>query len=436
MATQAITRVTGFRPSVVQGVIGAILLLATLAPMLAQGFNPLRLVTLAILMAAWAVWVWRRPAGGQGLIVPLLAVFTAFFVGAITIALAAGQNVAFGDRIVLAVRGYAAMVDGAFIKPHALTNTLVAATPLLLTGLAVAVGFRSGVFNIGAEGQFMIGAVCGTFVGYAIQLPPVLHAIMCMLVGMLGGALWATIPGILKAKLGAHEVINTIMMNFIAIQLVDWLVNGPMRDTRSGSSTIRTPFIHPGAYIPQFSELLPGLFGRSDRLHLGFVLALLIALAMWWLLWKTTLGFELRTAGSNLDAARYAGIRADRTIILAMALSGALAGLAGIIEVQAVNRYLPAFFQAGYGFDAIAVSLLGQNHPIAILPAALLFGALRTGSDVLQIRTGVSRHMVSIIQALILLFVAAPAMIRWMYRLRTEKAIVAEAPQTSAGEVQ
>jgi simple sugar transport system permease protein len=224
------------------------------------------------------------------------------------------------------------------------------------------------------------------------------------------------------------------MMNFIAIQLADWLVNGPMRDASGGSSTIRTPFIYESAQIPQFRDLIPGLVGSSDRLHLGFVIAVLVAIGVWWLMWKTTLGFELRTAGSNLDAARYAGIRADRTIILAMAFSGALAGMAGIIEVLAVNRFLPAFFQAGYGFDAIAVSLLGQNHPIAVLPAALLFGALRTGSDVLQIRTGVSRHMVSIIQALILLFVAAPAMIRWMYRLRTEKTIAGEAAQVIVGE--
>ena len=176
--------------------------------------------------------------------------------------------------------------------------------------------------------------------------------------------------------------------------------------------------------------MLPSLFPSTDRLHLGFFIAIAVAIGVWFLLWKTTTGFELRTAGSNLDAARYAGMRAERTVVLAMALSGALAGLAGTIEVQGLNRALPAFFSAGYGFDAIAVALLAQNHPIAVIPAGLLFGALRTGSDVLQIRTGVSRHVVSIIQALILLFVAAPAMIRAIYRLRIQKSEMEDIPLT------
>jgi simple sugar transport system permease protein len=228
------------------------------------------------------------------------------------------------------------------------------------------------------------------------------------------------IPGVLKAKLGAHEVINTIMMNFIAINLADWLINNPMKDVESGSSTIRTPFIHETANLAQLEELFPDSFD-GNPLHIGFFVAVGLAIFVWWLLWKTTIGFELRTAGSNLDAARYAGMRADRTIILAMALSGALAGLAGAIQIQGVTRNLPAFFSAGYGFDAIAVALLAFNHPIAIIPAGLLFGALQTGSEVLQIRTGVSKHVISIIQALILLFVAAPAMIRWIYRVKSEQ---------------
>jgi ABC-type uncharacterized transport system permease subunit len=419
----------GFKPGIVQWVIGALLILMMLIPMLSRGFRVGQVVTLVVFLAAWAFWVWRSPGGGQAFIVPLLASLTAFVAGGIVIAAAAGQGISLPDRLVLAARGYAALVDGAFLKPQAFTNTLVKATPFILTGLAVAVGFRAGLFNIGAEGQYMIGSVCAVFVGYAFKLPPVLHAIVAMLAGMLGGALWGTIPGILKARLGAHEVINTIMMNFIAIQLTDWLVNNPMKDP-SGPSIIRTPFIHSSAEIPQFSELLPGIVAPSDRLHLGFVLAILAAVGMWWLLWKTTLGFELRTAGSNPDAARYAGIRTEATIVLAMAISGALAGLAGAFEIQGLNRMLPAFFSAGYGFDAIAVALLGQNHPFGVIPAAILFGALSTGSDFLQIRTRVSRHMVSIIQALILLFVAAPALIRWLYRLRLEKAEMEEVPLT------
>jgi simple sugar transport system permease protein len=429
MSDQTEQAVKGFKPSIIQWIILALALIATLIPILTGGVTIMRLVMIAVAVGIWLFWVWRQPRGGRALIVPALAMLTAFVVGAVVIALAGGQGGSIGERIGVAFRGYAALVDGAFLKRQAFTNTLVAATPLILTGLAVAVGFRAGLFNIGAEGQYLIGAVCGVFVGYAFKLPPVLHAVVAMIAGMIGGAVWAAIPGILKARLGAHEVINTIMMNFIAVQLTDWLVNNPMKDP-AGPSVIRTPLIYPSAQIPKFSELFPELISSADRLHLGFVLTILVAIFIWWLVWKTTIGFEMRTAGSNPDAARYAGVRDARTIVLAMALSGALAGLAGTIEVQGLNRALPAFFAAGYGFDAIAVALLGQNHPFGVIPAGILFGALRTGSDVLQIRTGVSRHMISIIQALILLFVAAPAMIRWMFRLKLEKGEMEEVPLT------
>jgi ABC-type uncharacterized transport system permease subunit len=420
---------SGFRPGVVQWAIGALLLAAMLIPLISAGVTVQRIITLVVTLIAWVYWAWRDPQGGQALIVPLLAIFTAFFIGAIVIALAAGQGTPLLERITTAARGYAALIDGAFLKPQALTNTLVSSTPLILTGLSVAVGFRAGLFNIGAEGQYLIGAVFGVAVGYLLKLPPVLHSIVAMIAGMIGGGIWGAIPGILKARLGAHEVINTIMMNFIAIQLTDWLVNNPMKDP-SGPSVIRTPFIYDSARIPQLRELFPTLINPADRLHLGFFIAILVAIFIWWLLWKTTIGFELRTSGSNPDAAEYAGISSSWNIILAMVISGALAGLAGTIEVQGVNRALPAFFQAGYGFDAIAIALLGQNHPFGVIPAGILFGALSTGSDVLQIRTGVSRHMISIIQALILLFVAAPAMVRWLYRLKVEKSEVEEVPLT------
>jgi general nucleoside transport system permease protein len=435
-ATADQQKLNSFRPGVMQWVIGLLLLVAMILPVLSPmfgrdpvdfatalstGFTPPRIALLLLVIAGWAFWVWRDPNGGMGFRIPLLAITTAFIVGAVVMILASGEGELLPmERLMLAARGYAAMVDGAFLKENALANTLVAATPLLLTGLGVALGFRAGLFNIGAEGQFMIGAVCGVFVGYAIQLPPIIHAIVVMIAGALGGAFWGTIPGVLKAKLGAHEVINTIMMNFIAIYLADWLINNPMKDVESGSSTIRTAFIHPSANLAQLGELFPETFD-GNPLHIGFFIAVGLAIFVWWLLWKTTIGFELRTAGSNLDAARYAGMRADRTIILAMALSGALAGLAGAIQIQGVTRNLPAFFSAGYGFDAIAVALLAFNHPIAVIPAGLLFGGLQTGSEVLQIRTGVSKHIVSIIQALILLFVAAPALIRWIYRVKSEQ---------------
>ena len=419
-----------FKPGVIQWIFGALLLIATLAPIVSGGVTLVKVIALVVVMAAWAGWVWLQPEGGRALIVPALAVLTALVVGALVIVvIGSTRQVPISDRLLLAVRGYAALVDGAFLKQGALSETLVAATPLILTGLAVALGFRSGLFNIGAEGQYLIGAVCGVFVGYAMQLPPVLHAIVALLAGALGGAVWGAIPGILKAKRGAHEVITTIMMNYVAILLTDWLVHGPMKDP-AGASTIRTPTIYPSANIATFHELFPTLFEASDRLHLGLVLALLISVGVWYLLWKTTIGFELRTSGANPNAARYAGVRSTWTIVLAMALSGALAGLAGTIEVQGLNRNLPAFFSAGYGFDAIAIALLGQNHPFGVVLASFLFAALTTGSDLLQIRTGVSNYLVSIIQALILLFVAAPAMIRWVYRLKARATDVDEVQMT------
>lgn len=422
-------QITKFKPGVGQWVLGGAGLLFAWILYVSKGFNVALLAALAAFVIVWGGWVLLRPGSGQPLVLPLLATITAFVLGGVVIALAAGADVSFAERLNTVVRGYAAILDGAVLKQHALTNTLVAATPLIFTGLSLVLGFRSGLFNIGAEGQFMIGAVTSVFIAYAFELPIVVHVVLSILVGAAGGAVWGAIPGYLKARLGAHEVINTIMMNFIAIQLADWLVRGPMKDP-SGPLTIRTPLIYASARLPRVGEWLPGVFGSSDQLHMGTVLAILAAVGTWWLLWKTIIGFGLRIMGSNPDAARYAGIKVEKNFVMAMALSGALAGLAGTVEVLAITRSMPASFAAGYGFDAISVALLAQNHPIGVIPAAILFGALRTGSDFLQIRTGVSRYMVAIIQATILLLVAAPSMIRWLYRLRMDKSEVEKVPLT------
>ncbi|NDJ51604.1 MAG: ABC transporter permease [Chloroflexi bacterium] len=424
--------VRGLSPSIIQWVILGLLLLLSAIPIFSDGITAIRAVLTVLMVGMWALWVWLQPQGGQGLVIPLLAILVSFLLGGIVLLFTARDTVGimlpFADRLIIVRDGLIALIDGAFLRPRAFSDTLVSATPLILTGLSVAVAFRAGLFNIGAEGQFLIGAVAAAFIGYAVNLPPVLHAIVCILAGAAGGALWGFIPGILKARLGAHEVINTIMMNFIAIFLTDWLVSGPMRDP--GSSFARTPSIFPSAQLPQLGEVFPNVFGASDQLHIGFVLAILAAFGMWWLINKTTVGFELRTTGSNPDAAQYAGVRVERNVILAMTLAGALAGLAGAIEVQGLNRNLAQFFAAGYGFDAIAVALLAQNNPIGIIPAGIMFGALTTGSAILQIRTGVSADIVLIIQALILLFVAAPEVIRWLFRLRVEKSTLEEVPLT------
>ncbi len=343
----------------------------------------------------------------RSLLIPTLAVLTALALGALVI-LSAGESLADGlDKM---VRGYYGLLDGALLKPHALTNTLVAATPLILTGLAVAIPFKVGLFNIGGEGQYLMGATLGVWVGYAVEMPPVIHMLVVLMAGFVGGALWAAIAAVLKARLGSHEVINTIMLNWIAFHLNDWLVSGPMK--AEGPSVERTPFILPTAELPR---LLPS----PDRLHLGFFVAILACVFCWWLLWKTTIGFSIRTTGANPDAARYAGIKPNRQIILAMMLAGGLAGLAGVIDVQGLTYTLPRAFSSGLAFDAIAVSLLAFNHPIGIIPSALLFGALRTGADIFQIRTQLSKYIISINMALILLFVSAPAIVRWIYRIKS-----------------
>lgn len=354
---------------------------------------------------------------GRELVIPSLAIVTAFFVSLPVVGFATNWDWA---KIGLT---YGGLLDGAFFKPGAFSNTLVAATPLIFTGLALALGFRSGVFNIGGSGQFLIGAASGVYVAYAIPLPPVIHPIAALLAGALGGAAWGAIPGYLKARFGSHEVINTIMMNYLAFFLQDWLVKNPMKDP--SPTVIRTPNILDTA-------ILPRLLGPNDRLHLGFILALLTALFIWWFLWKTTIGFELRTAGSNPAAAKYAGVNASRAIVLAMSISGALAGIAGTVQVLGLDHNLPALFSSDFGFDAIPVALLGQNQPLGVIFSAFLFGALRSGSDVMQLRSGgvVSKEVIFIVQAVILLFTAAPAIIRRLYRLKIGKTALEGAPLT------
>ncbi len=292
-------------------------------------------------------------------------------------------------------------------------ESLVQTTPYIFGGLAVALGFRAGMFNIGVEGQLYMGAVTGAWAGYALTgLPAVIHIPLAMFIGALGGALWGFVPGFLKAKTGAHEVIVTIMMNYTAFRLVDWLLKNPMQDPNE--YTPKTPWIQESAQLPRFFE-------APIRFHLGFFIALLMAVVVYLLLFKTTWGLEMRMAGSNSNAARYAGIKITNITIIAMVLSGGLAGLAGANEVLGVNYRLAPAFSSGYGFDSIALSLLGQNHPFGVVLSSLLFGFLRNGARSMQLAVGVPIDIVSILQALILAFIAAPAIIRTIFRLREPK---------------
>ncbi len=345
----------------------------------------------------------------NSLLVPLLAIITAIIIGGIIIAIVGGNPFA----------AYKGLAQGAFGSAKALSETAVWATPYIFAGLAVAVAFKGGLFNIGAEGQLAFGAVISALIGYALpgwlhmDLPWIVHLPLTVFLGMLGGALWAAIPGALKAYTGGHEVINTIMMNYIALNITSYLLNGPMRDPDPLNISARTPEIAASARIP---PVFPDL-----RVHWGFILALVVAGFIWWLLWRTTFGFEIRTVGSNPDAAKYAGINVKRTIVLTMALSGALAGLAGVIEVTALNYRHELGFSIGYGYDAIAIALLGKTNPFGVVLAAILFGAMRNGGTRMQFLTQIPVDIITVIQALILLFVAADAIIRYIYRIRAKE---------------
>ncbi len=344
----------------------------------------------------------------DAMLIPFLAILTAVVLGGIIIVLVRGNP----------FLAYAGLIQGSFGSARALSETTVWATPYIFAGLAVALAFKGGLFNIGAEGQLALGAVATALIGYAlpewlgIDIPAIIHLPLAIIVGMAAGAFWAGIVGFLKAYTGGHEVINTIMMNYIALNTISFLLNGPMKDRDPNNVIARTPLIAEGARMPIIFEGL--------RVHWGFVLALLAAFLVWWMLNKTTLGFEIRTVGLNPDAAKYAGVNVKRIIILTMALSGMLAGMAGALEVTGLNYRHELGFSIGYGFDAIAIALLGKSHPLGVVLAAILFAAMRNGATRMQFLTQLPIDLISMLQALILLFVAADAIIRYIYRIRVQ----------------
>jgi ABC-type uncharacterized transport system permease subunit len=339
-------------------------------------------------------------------LLPATAILLALLVGA-AIMILSSPLVRGGLNFGLPLTAYGALVAGSVGSVNALIGTLAAATPLILGGLAVGIGFKAGLFNIGAQGQFLMGGLAAAATGVATAgLPPIAAIPISVGAGLLGGAAYGFVPGFLKAYTGAHEVVTTIMLNYVAIQILAWAASGPLRGENVGFA--RTETIT--------TATLPILIGREG--HLGILFAAVAVPIMAWLLFRSTLGFEIRTVGANPDAARYAGMHPRLLIILTMSISGLLAGLAGATEILGQVHHIPAAYATSVGFDAIAVALLGRSHPVGILFAGLLFGAMRAGSGLMQIQAGIPVQMVNVLQAVILFFLAAELIVRAIFRIR------------------
>lgn len=332
---------------------------------------------------------------------------------AVLVALALGALIMLATNVDLATigRSYIALLTGSVGSLNALSETLTAAAPLVLAALGLGLGFRAGLFNIGAEGQLLMGGLAAVLVGFlAAGLPFAIHLSLALLAGALVGGLYASIAGWLRAATGAHEVISTIMLNLISYRLLDYVLRLDWVQ-RAGRSDPISQSVAASAELPRLLTWIdPNL-----RVHAGIFLVLGAVWFVHWLMFRTTLGFEFRASGENPDAARFAGMRSGLIIVLVMALAGALAGLAGANQVLGVLGRATPGFSAGIGFDAIAVALLGRSHPFGILAAGLLFGALEAGGRQMQVDAGVSIDLIGIIQALIIVFIAAPLLVRAIF---------------------
>lgn len=290
------------------------------------------------------------------------------------------------------------------------SETIVTSIPLIFAGLAVALAFKAGLFNIGAQGQFIFGAIGASYVGFNFEMSPLIHVSLVLLAGIFFGGVFGGIVGLLKAKTGAHEVIVTIMLNYVAALFILWLLKTP--------TFLRPERFDPIAPDVNPSARLPKLLGSDLRLHLGIFIALLVTYFVWWLLNRSTLGFKFRAVGANASAARTAGISVPLVTTVTMFICGGLAGLGGAVHLIGTEYALTAGVAGSIGFDAITVALLGQATPIGTLFGALLFGALQTGGRTLLSNTGTSSEIIQVIQALIVLFIAAPTFLKMVFRLK------------------
>ncbi len=386
---------------------------------------------------------------GSPAVVTFLAIVVALVLGALLIAftnttvlhawsqLFSNPGNAFAQAWDTIFGAYRAMFDGAIFSPatvgaafhggpvgpifYPISQSMSDATPLILTGLSVAIAFRAGLFNIGAAGQWIGGAIVATYLGFGLSMPPVIHVIVCLIGGIAGGAVIGWVVGELKARTGAHEVIVTIMLNYVMYNLLSYLLGTPRALQAPGQSNLISPNIAANAQLPHVG-------GPPPEVDAGFLVALAAAAAVWWLLTRSTVGFQFRTVGANPSAARSAGMSVERSWALVMLIAGGLAGLSGASVIQGSAVHALTFNSYGtYGFDGITVALLGRARPLGVVLAALLFGALHSGGTTMQAATQVPTDIAQVIQGLIVLFVAAPPLIRAMFRLREARAAGLEA---------
>ncbi len=358
-----------------------------------------------------------------------LSILMGFLVGAVFM-MVSGQDVAkaweaggfaeaFGAAIQTVTDGYGALFRGSVFNARAddlatalrpLTETLRLAGPLIAAGLGISLGFRVGLFNIGGNGQMLFGIIWATWISTRVELPIVLHMLVAMVVAILGASLWGALVGFLKAQTGAHEVILTIMLNYVAISLFTWFIRSPdlLQAEQAGGT--------PKADAPALSAQLPALFPGTYALHLGFVLAILATLTYWWLMERSVIGYRFRMVGHNPHAARTAGISVGRTYVMAMAVSAAFVGVAGANQALGTPVGYTETIHSGIGFDGITVALLGGGNAWGIFFAGLLFGAFKAGGPQMQV-TGISPEVLGIVQGAIVLFIAAPPLVRAMFRL-------------------
>jgi simple sugar transport system permease protein len=362
----------------------------------------------------------------------LLAFISAFFIGGVVIALTDSEVMAkiktpgafitsFAAKI---GNSYLAIFQGSiydvnlargesFLKGfYPLSDTVVNATPLILAGLAVSLAFKSGLFNIGAQGQFIFGAIAASYVGFKYEFSPVIHVSLALIAGIIAAGIYGGFVGFLKAKTGAHEVIVTIMLNYIASFFLLWILK-TKTFLRPGNINPLAPDVKPSAELPK-------LLGKDLRVNLGIIIALAVAIFVWWLLNKSTLGFKFRAVGASASAAKTAGISTSFVTFSTMFICGALAGLGGAVQVLGTNHALGTDVGGSYGFDAITVALLGRASVVGTVLAAFLFGALQTSGLNLLSVTGTPLEIVQVIQALIVLFIATPGLIKYIFRVKNE----------------